>query len=210
MKVALSLTAIAAIALAGCGGPEDGSAATAAGNVATNGAPAVAPPATPTPTPTPTTAEQYVARASAGDLFAMLSAQLALDKSDSAEVRGLAQMILSDHRRASARLADAAREAEPPIAPAPVLDPAQQAAIEALRQASGVAFDEAWLRQQVDAHEQALDLAAAFATRGDSEPLRRQAAATIAPIQTHLTRARRLEAEALARPDPERQQEQSR
>jgi predicted outer membrane protein len=81
-----------------------------------------------------------------------------------------------------------------------VLNPSQQSSIEALQRAQGTAFDQEWLHQQVLAHQSALDLAAAYARGGDSEPLRRQAAGTIAAIQTHLARARRLGAEAAAQP----------
>ena len=123
-------------------------------------------------------------------------------KGESAEVRGLAQMILADHQRSSAQLAQAGTQAQPPVTPSPVLSPSQQSSLEALQRPSGSAFDLAWLRQQVLAHQEALDLAGAYARGGDSEPLRRHAAGTIAAIQTHLARARRLEAEALAQSVP--------
>ena len=151
------------------------------------------------PAPAAADAAQYVALASAGDLFEIESARLALDKAESAEVRGLAQMILADHERLARDLAAAAGGARPPLTPAAALDSAQQAGLDALRRHSGTAFDQAWLTEQVRRHEQALDLAAAYARGGDSVPLRRHAAATIAPTQTHLIRARRLESETLAR-----------
>ena len=188
MRHEIVITMAAALALAGCGGAADESR-TAAGNVAGKGArPAMVVPG----------AEQYVALASAGDLFEIASARLALDRAESAEVRGLAQMILADHQRLTRQLAAVAGEVQPPLAPATALDPAQRAGLEALGRHSGQAFDQAWLREQVRFHEQALDLAAAYARLGESMPLRRHAAATIAPVQTHLIRARRLEAEALA------------
>jgi putative membrane protein len=194
-----SILALAVLpTIAACGGPENENAATASKSAVTNGAP---PGEAPAPAnPQPTNALQYVALASAGDMFEIQSARIALQKSPSAEVRGLAQMILADHQRSSSQLGQAGAQAQPPITPAPVLSPSQQASIEALQRAQGAAFDREWLHQQIAAHQQALDLAAAYARRGDSEPLRGHAAASIAPIQTHLTRARSLEAEALARP----------
>ena len=198
MRLAIVLASSAALALAACGGPENENAATATGSAVMNGAPPGAAPAP--PNPMATNAQQYVALASGGDMFEIQSARIALQKAESAEVRGLAQMILADHQRSSAELAEAGAQARPPLTPAPVLSPSQQESIEALQRAQGTAFDREWLHQQVLAHQQALDLAAAYARGGDSEPLRRQAAATIAPIQTHLARARRLESEALAQP----------
>jgi putative membrane protein len=198
MRCAIFWASAAALALAGCGGPEDENAATASGSAVQNGAP---PGASPAPAnPMATNAQQYVALASGGDMFEIQSARIALQKAESAEVRGLAQMVLSDHQRSSAQLAAAGAQAQPPLAPAPVLSPSQQTSIEALQRAQDTAFDRLWLHQQVVAHQQALDVAAAYARDGDSAPLRGQAAATIAAIQTHLTLARRLEAEALAQP----------
>ena len=197
MRLAI-LSATAMVALAACGGPDNENAATAQGSAVMNGAPPGAAPAP--PDPMPTNAQQYVSLASAGDLFETQSARIALQKAESAQVRGLAQMILADHQRSSAQLALAAGQAQPPLTPAPVLNPSQQESIEALQRAQGAAFDREWLHQQVLAHQSALDAAVAYARAGDAEPLRQQAAATIAPIQTHLARARRLESEALAQP----------
>jgi putative membrane protein len=109
-------------------------------------------------------------------------------------------MILADHQRSSAQLGQAAAAAQPPLTPAPVLNPSQQESIEALQRTQGAAFDREWLHQQVLAHQSALDLAVTYARGGDSAPLRQQAAGTIAAIQMHLARARQLEAEALAQP----------
>ena len=199
MRPVLRTAFAAALALAACGEPASENASTAAGNAAMNGAADRGTRAM-TPNLRLANAQQYVALASAGDLFEIQSARIALQKSPSAEVRGLAQMILADHERSAAQLGRIVGEAEPPLTPAPVLDPNQEAAIAALQRARDAAFDREWLRQQVLAHQQALDLAAAYARGGDSEPLRRHAASSIAAIQTHLTRARSLEAEALARP----------
>lgn len=199
MRLAIAC-ASAALALAGCGGPENENAATAQGSAVMNGAPPAAAPAA--PNPMPTNAQQYVALASGGDMFEIQSARIALQKGESAEVRGLAQMILADHQRSSVQLGQAAGQAQPPLSPAPVLDPSQQESIEALQRAQGTAFDRLWLHQQVLSHQSALDVATAYARGGDSAPLRGAAAGTIAAIQTHLARARRLEAEALARPQP--------
>jgi putative membrane protein len=186
----LAMLWASALALGGCGGSDK--ADTGGGRAATNDVGPV--------NPMPTDARQYVALASAGDLFEIESARIALDKAESPEVLGLAQMILADHQRSSAQLAAAAAEVRPALRPATALDPAQQAGLDRLRGAAGTAFDLAWLREQVRVHEQLLDLAAAYARGGDSPHLRRHAAATIAPVSTHLTRARRLEAEALAQP----------
>ena len=177
---------LAIAVLAACGGAADDKA----GNAFLNGS---------ARTEAAPTGAQYVALFAGAGIYVMEAAEMALEKSDSAEVRGLAQMILSDHQRLSNELAAAGLEVDPPHLPSPVLDAEQQAGMNRLSEASGAAFDRAWLEQQVRAHERALDTAIAYSRSGDAPALRRHAASTIAPMQTHLTRARRLEAEARAR-----------
>jgi putative membrane protein len=105
-------------------------------------------------------------------------------------------MLAADHRRSTAELGRAARQARPPLNLAPVLNAQQQANVQALSAAAGEAFDREYLRQQVRAHEQALTLVAAYASTGEVEPLRRHAAAVAERVQRHLARARELEVPA--------------
>ena len=177
------------LALAGCGGPAE-EKAVPANKIAKAAAPA------------PISAEQYVALAAAGNRYAIEAARLARERAADAEVGGLAETILADHQRLSARLAEAAGGTQPRLrlrVDAP-LSAAQQANLAALRAASGPAFDAAYLRQQVRAHEQALDVAIRYVRSGEVPALQQHAASTIEPISRHLTRARTLESEALARP----------
>jgi len=201
MRMATGLTVIAALLLAGCGGAADENAATATGAAVVNGAPDAGVTGTPPP-PAPTTGAQYVALASGGDLYEIESARLALHKATSQQVKGLAEMILADHQRSTRQLGEAAAQASPPLAVAAVMSPDHQTGMDILRRTSGRAFDTTWLRQQVIAHTHAFDTAARYANTGEVPALRRHAAGTLEPIQRHLTRARSLEAEALAQPVP--------
>lgn len=196
MRIAAALTIMGALLVGACGGPPDENASTASGSAAVNGAPD----AGNAGTPAPATAAQYVALASSGDLYEIESARVALQKATGQQVKGLAEMILADHQRSTRHLAGAAAQASPPLALAAVMSADQQAGMDILRRTNGRAFDTTWLRQQVLAHQRAFDAAAHYASRGDVQTLRRHAASTIEPIQRHLTRARLLEAEALAQP----------
>jgi putative membrane protein len=200
MRRAARLTFMGALLLAGCGGSADENATTANGLAVVNGA-SEAGNGTTAPA-APATAAQYVALASGGDLYEIESARLALEKATSQQVKGLAEMILADHQRSTRQLAEAAGQASPPLALAAAMSADQQAGMDILRRTNGRDFDTTWLRQQVLAHQQAFDAAAHYASRGDVQALRRHAASTIEPIQRHLTRARSLEAEALAQPAP--------
>jgi len=182
-------------ALAGCGTADQPNQAAAdrqaRGNVARPAANAAAPaPAT------AATGRQYVELAGAGDLYEIESARLAQQKARRPEVREFAGMLLAEHRRSTAALERAAARAQPPIRTGPALNAEQQANLQALAAARGATFDPVWLRQQVNAHEQALTLVTAYAASGEVEALRQHAASVAGPIQRHLARARELEVPA--------------
>src|SRR6201996_6151092 len=50
----------------------------------------------------------FVTRASIGNLFAIAESQLAVDRTDSPDVKGFAQQLVADHEKAKAALAAAA------------------------------------------------------------------------------------------------------
>lgn len=187
------LTASMAAALAGCGDAPDPAAAqrdAARNALATQANAAAVAPAT------AATGRQYAALAGAGDLFEIEAARLAQQKAQRPDVREFAAALLADHQRSTAELTRAVAQARPPIRFAPSLSGEQQANLELLRRIGGAVFDAVWLRQQVTAHERALTLVTAYATSGESEPLRRHAAALAEPIRRHLARARELEVPA--------------
>ena len=191
MRIGL-ITVAAVLALAGCGAPDERNAATAEGNAvepAGNNAAAAAGGDAPS---TAANAQEYVTLVAASDLYEIESARLAQEKAERPEVRQLAEAILADHQRSTAELRRAAAEAQPALQVAPALLAPQQANLQVLRGASGAAFDQEYLRQQVEAHERALTLVTAYAAGGESEPLRRHAAGVAGPIQQHLSRAREL------------------
>jgi putative membrane protein len=194
MKIRL-LVASAALAVSACGGGADEEGKVDAnlvigaegGNVALPGNEAAA------AGQTAVGGQQYVELAGGSDLYEIESARLALEKAQRSEVRELAQMILNDHERSTRELTSAARQAQPALTVSPQMNTEQQANIQALRSANGAAFDQAWLDQQVQAHEKALTLVTGYAQSGDVPSLRQHAGSVAGPIQQHLTRARELQ-----------------
>lgn len=139
-------------------------------------------------TPAPTTAGGYLTAAASGDQFEIQSSQLALQTSQNPEVRAFAQMMVADHTATSAelaRLASANRMAAPPK----VLASHHAQMLADLRAATPGGFDAAYLRHQVSAHQEALNLHRTFAQGGQSAPLRTFAAATAPKVEAHLQRA---------------------
>jgi putative membrane protein len=140
---------------------------------------------------------EYANLASASDLYEVESARLALEKSENARVRELAQAILADHQRSTEQLRAIAGEAQPPVTVAPRMDPEQQANLDALRRADGADFDRQYLLQQVAAHEKAFAMTNDYAQNGEDAAMRQHASTVAGPIQQHLARAREL-AEGMA------------
>jgi putative membrane protein len=187
----LILASVAALALAACGRDDSETAnGMAFDNVATGGA---ANEATQAAAPGASTGQEYAAMASASDMFEIESARLAVEKSQNAGVKELARMLIADHEKSTADLKTAAGEAQPAITVTPQMDAEQQGNVQALRSANGAQFDQAWLQQQVAAHEKALALVQGYAERGDVASLKQHATTVAGPIQRHLERARQLQ-----------------
>ncbi|MBA3999465.1 DUF4142 domain-containing protein [Brevundimonas sp.] len=137
------------------------------------------------------TVEGYVTNAAIGDMYEIQAAEIALERSQNAEVRELAQMIRDDHTAASQRMQSIVQggniDAELPTE----LDERRQGLIDNLREA--YRFDEVFIDQQVAAHQEALTLHRGFADNGDVPALAAHAREVTGPIERHLQRARALD-----------------
>lgn len=142
--------------------------------------------------PIPANGQQYAAMAAASDLYEIESARLAQEKSQNAEIRELARMIVTDHEKSTADLRNAAQQAQPAITVTPRMDAEQQQMMQALQNAGVEDFDSTYLQQQVMAHEKALAMVQGYGQSGDVPALQQHAQAVAGPIQRHLERARAL------------------
>jgi len=167
------LAAAAALALAGCQSMAGESAMPmAAGDM------------------TPTQASPYVMMAVASDLYEIQSSRLALQRSQRADVRQFAQMMIDHHSRTTQQLWAAAQASGIVRTHEWMLPPPKQQMIAALQQRSGAGFDSLYLQQQVQAHGMALALHRSYAQSGDRAPLRQFAATAVPVVAQHLQRAR--------------------
>jgi putative membrane protein len=162
-------------------------------------APAVAaerPPARPAatrPSPANQAAADFVAQALGEDLYEVKSAQIAAARAVGPAVKAFAQTMAADHVALATKLKQAiAQSGEAIPVPAAPTDH-QQAMLNLLGRDPPATFDKTYMEQQVQAHEDTLKLAAAYAQNGGVPAIKAAAAEWAPVIQTHLDHARALE-----------------
>lgn len=143
--------------------------------------------------PPATTAAGFVTRASLSDMYEIESSRLALERSQSPEVKAFAQRMIDEHSRMSNQLKAAIAQAGLPAQPPTVLDGERAELIRGLREASASDFNDKYIDQQTEAHENALNLFRDFANNGDNEQLKKLAAAGAPMIENHLQTVRALD-----------------
>lgn len=192
MKHKLMLAALPALALAACGGGTDSNNITMTGNDALAGSEtaalgneadnmAMAPDAA-----APMSGQQFADTMAASDMFELESAKIAQDKATAAPLKEFAAMMIKDHTASTAKLKEAAGKADPAITPKPAMTAEQTANLEALRAASGEAFDTLYKQQQVAAHQMALTGLQGYANGGDVPSLKIFANETAPIVEGHL------------------------
>lgn len=139
------------------------------------------------PPPPATTALPYLRAAASGDQFEIQSSQLALRLSRDPQVRRMAQMLITDHRRLTAETTQTARRARI-IPPPPRLLPHHAALLRDLRQTRRGQFEAAFHAAQLTAHQEALALHRTYATQGDVRALQASAGRAVPVVERHLSR----------------------
>ncbi|HAL07783.1 MAG TPA: DUF4142 domain-containing protein [Brevundimonas sp.] len=135
----------------------------------------------------------YVPNAAMGDMYEIQAADIALERSQNAQVKELAQMIKTDHTAASAALKTAAGQAAPDTTLPTELDQRRKGLIDNLRSASAANFDKTYVDQQVAAHEEAVTLHRGFSNNTDVPALAEHARTVLPKIEAHLARAKQLQ-----------------
>lgn len=150
-------------------------------------------PAATIPTPAnETAAPTFVEMAAASDMYEIQAADIALERSQNAQVREFATMMKADHSQSTDAVKAAVASAGLSIAPPAALPQDKMAMIQALRDAPAADFDRTYMGQQVDAHQSALNLMQRYANDGDTEALKTTAAAIAPVVQRHLDRANQI------------------
>ncbi len=131
-----------------------------------------------------TTQDEFVPMAVSSNMFEIESSRLALEKSQSDEVKRFAQHMIDDHTKATAEL-KAALAAGPKTAMPERLDPKHERMLEELRAASGTQFNALYIQQQAAAHEESIGLFQGYAENGETGPVKDFAAKTLPTLEMH-------------------------
>ncbi|MGL4312820.1 MAG: DUF4142 domain-containing protein [Sphingomonas sp.] len=140
-----------------------------------------------TTTPSP---QEFVDQAGASDQFETAAAKIAKQRSQSADVKAFAAMMIKDHTQSTADIKKAAAKANPPLTPKPVLTSDEQSELDQLNKTSANDFDKTYFDGQVGAHRKALALMQRYADSGSDPQLKATAAKLVPIIQHHLDTAR--------------------
>ncbi|MCR6659710.1 MAG: DUF4142 domain-containing protein [Asticcacaulis sp.] len=155
-KFAIATSFAFALAIAGCGGPvKDDKVA------------------------------DFVQKASIANLFEIKTSELALQRAVSADVKGFAQEMITDHTKAGADLKAALETDHNSTQPATSLDEPHQKMLDELTAAAPDAFDDKYIDIQTKAHDEALGIFKDYADGGKDGPVRQFAATTLPVLQTH-------------------------
>ncbi|MES2674287.1 MAG: DUF4142 domain-containing protein [Pseudomonadota bacterium] len=135
-------------------------------------------------------AEDFVEEASAKGLAEVEAANLALKKSNAADIKSFAQTMIADHTAANEKLKSIAQQKNLKVATEAELTKKAKALI--LKQRDGESFNAAYARSQVADHKDTIELFNKAAVSEDVE-LAGFATATLPKLEHHLMMAQELE-----------------
>lgn len=162
------------------------------GGDATTSAPAPAPTAPVSTTASPQMTADFVKKMAMSDMFEVESGRLAAQRARNPDIKSFGTMMVADHTATSNTLKSVVGS-DPTMALPAALDQAHQDKLTALRNASADRFDELYLDQQQEAHENALATLQSYAQNGDNERLRQFASETAPKVNQHLQMVRRMD-----------------
>lgn len=134
-------------------------------------------------------AEDFVDHASAAGIAEIEAGKLALQKSTAADIKTFAQHVINDHTAANKELASIAKKKNLKVSTEAELVNKAKAFV--LKQRDGESFDEAYAKNQVKAHEDAIELFKKASVSADVE-LATFATATLPKLEHHLQGAQAL------------------
>jgi len=139
-------------------------------------------------------AGDFVKKASIGNEFEIESSRLALEKSQNANVKQFAQMMIDDHSKAGDQLKATLPSSSVNAAMVPnALDAKHRKLLDKLKDApAGKKFDKKYISEQTDAHKETVKLFRDYAKNGDDGALKGFASQTLPTLESHLQHVKQI------------------
>ena len=129
----------------------------------------------------------YVTAAGQSDKFEVTEGKLAETMGSSGKVRAFGHKMVADHTKSTKQVMKAAMMSGLPKMPPPALRPDQQDMVAQLKAASGPAFDQLYVQQQMQSHQQALMVQQNYAKHGSKKALKMTAAKIVPVVEEHIS-----------------------
>jgi len=133
----------------------------------------------------------FVQKASLSNLYEIEAGKIALERSNVQSVKDFAQKMVDGHAAGLAELTRLSTAAM--VSPPSALDNDHMGKLDALRKASAEDFDDVYIDQQTEAHENTLDLMKDFASNGKDAALQGFATRMVPTVEQHLTAVKALD-----------------
>jgi putative membrane protein len=133
----------------------------------------------------PADAAGYAAKAGAGDMWEIESSRALLAKSDNADLKKFAQMMIDHHTKSTGKVKAAAQRANITLAP-PAMDNMQQQMLNEIKNADAATIDQVYIKHQRTAHGAALKLHQGYAANGENADLKKTASEIAPVVQRHI------------------------
>ena len=134
----------------------------------------------------------FVQKAAMSDMYEVQAGKLAAEKGQSDAVKQFGQQMVDAHTKTTEELTGIVKTKNIKVDPPTKLDAKHQKLIDDLNSATADNFDKAYAKQQVDAHQEAVDLFKKYAPSGDNPDVKQFAEKTLPTIQHHLDEAKKL------------------
>ncbi len=135
------------------------------------------------------TTNGFVNAAAISDMYEVTAAKVAIDRSESADVKAFAKQMVAAHTGTTKKLKGLLPST---IVPPLNVDSRRQGMLDDLRGAKGPDFDHRYISQQVAAHKEADILMRGYAKDGDNAGIKAFAADTDKAVKMHLSMAEKL------------------
>jgi putative membrane protein len=134
----------------------------------------------------------FVQKAAMSDMYEIEAGKIATQKGETAPVKGFGEMMVDAHGKTTDELKGIVASEKIQVDLPAKLDTKHQKLIDDLNAASTADFDKTYAKQQVDGHQEAVNLFDAYAKKGDNAALKAFAQKTLPVIQQHLDEAKKL------------------